>query len=159
MERSFQEYGGSLKTVTSFKYLVPVLMAWDDNWPYVAGNLKKSRKNWTRMTRILVWEGADPRISGLFLKADVQAVLIFGSDIGVPTPRFGRALESFQHRFAWRITGRQPIIREEEGWEYPPLALEMEEAGFDEIRVYILNRQNMVSQYIATQPIMDLCKR
>ena len=35
----------------------------------------------------------------------------------------------------------------------------MEEAGFEEIRVYILKRQNMVAQYIVTRPILDLCER
>ena len=34
----------------------------------------------------------------------------------------------------------------------------MEESRFDEIGVYILKRQNTVAQYIATRPIMDLCK-
>ena len=32
----------------------------------------------------------------------------------------------------------------------------MEEAGFEKIRVYILKRQNRISQYIATQPILYL---
>ena len=35
----------------------------------------------------------------------------------------------------------------------------MEEAGFEEIGVYTLNRQNMFEQYIATRPILDLCKK
>ena len=35
----------------------------------------------------------------------------------------------------------------------------MDEVGFEEIRVYILKRQNAVAQYIATQNIIDLCKR
>ena len=34
----------------------------------------------------------------------------------------------------------------------------MEEAGFEEIGVYILKRQNTAAQYIVTRPIMDLCK-
>ena len=44
-------------------------------------------------------------------------------------------------------------------WEYPPLAAAMEEAGFEEIGVYIKRRKNTSSQYIATQTIMDLCER
>ena len=40
--------------------------------------------------------------------------------------------------------------RREGGWEYPLLASAMEEAGFEEIRFYILKRQNTVAQYIAT---------
>ena len=35
----------------------------------------------------------------------------------------------------------------------------MEEAGFDEIGVYITRRKNTVAQYIATQPILDLFER
>ena len=35
----------------------------------------------------------------------------------------------------------------------------MEEVGFEEIGDYILNIQNMVAQYIATRPIMDLCEK
>ena len=35
----------------------------------------------------------------------------------------------------------------------------MAEAGFKEIGTYITRRQNMVAQYIATRPIMELCER
>ena len=35
----------------------------------------------------------------------------------------------------------------------------MKEAGFKEIRTSITNRQNTVAQYIATQPLLDLCER
>ena len=34
-----------------------------------------------------------------------------------------------------------------------------EEAVFEEIWDYILNRQNMVTQYIAAQPIMELYEK
>ena len=35
----------------------------------------------------------------------------------------------------------------------------MVEAGFEGIRKYVTGRQNTVAQYIATQPILDLCER
>ena len=35
----------------------------------------------------------------------------------------------------------------------------MEEAGFEEIGVYIIRSQNTFAQYITTRPIMDLCER
>ena len=38
------------------------------------------------MTRILGWEGADIRITGLFFKVVVQAVLIFRSETWILTP-------------------------------------------------------------------------
>ena len=39
------------------------------------------------------------------------------------------------------------------------MASAMEEAGFEDIWFYIQNIQNTVAQYIATQPILDLCER
>ena len=74
----------------------------------------------------------------MFSKAVVHVVLLFGSNMWVMTPRMGRALGSFQHGVARRITGRQPKKREEGGWKYPPLAAFKEEAGFEEIWAYIL---------------------
>ena len=35
----------------------------------------------------------------------------------------------------------------------------MEEAGFEEIRVYITRKHNTFTQYIATRKILDLCER
>ena len=54
LERAFQAYGEPLETVTLFKYMGRVLTVGDDNWPTVAGNLRKDRKNWTWMKRILI---------------------------------------------------------------------------------------------------------
>ena len=106
-ERSFQDYGEPLETVTSFKYLGRVLTAGDDNWTEVAVNLRKLRKSWVQMTRILSQEGADLKVSGNFFKVVVQVVLIFVAETWVLTPRMERALSSFQHRVARRLTRRQ----------------------------------------------------
>ena len=35
----------------------------------------------------------------------------------------------------------------------------MAEEGFKETRTYVTRRQNTVAQYIATRPILDLCKQ
>ena len=64
--------------MTLFKYLGRVMTAGDDNWKAVAGNLRKARKICARTKIILIWEGADPNVSGIFFKVVVQAVLIFG---------------------------------------------------------------------------------
>ena len=99
-ERAFQAYGELLETVTSFNYLGRVMKAGDEDCTVVTGNLRKAWKIWTWMTRILGREGADLRISGLFLNAVVQAVLLFGSDTWVLNPHIERSLGSFQHRVA-----------------------------------------------------------
>ena len=87
MDRSFQAYGEPLETVTLFKYLVRVMTAADDNWPVLVVKIRKYWKSWTRMTKILGWGRGDLRISGLFLKAVVQAVLLFRvGDVGTDPP-------------------------------------------------------------------------
>ena len=70
-DRDLPAYGRPLVTVTSFKYLGWVLTAADDNWPEVVENLCKARKIWARLARILGWEGASPRVSGIFFKSIV----------------------------------------------------------------------------------------
>ena len=46
--------------------------------------------------RILSREGAAPQVSGLFFKAVVQAVLLFGLEKCVATPRMGKDLGGFR---------------------------------------------------------------
>ena len=53
LERDFQASWEPLETVTSFKYLGRVLTVGEDDWMAVAGNLRKARKSWMQMTKIL----------------------------------------------------------------------------------------------------------
>ena len=39
----------------------------------------------------------------------------------------------------------------------PPIAEALREAGLKELELYIRRRNNMVVQFIAIRPIMDLC--
>ena len=111
------------------------------------------------MSQILSWERVDPKVLGHFFKTVVQAVLLFGTEMWVLTPRMERALSSFQQRVARRITGRQLRRRWIGSLDYPPLVVAMSEAGFEEIRTYVTRRQNTVAQYITKRPILKLCER
>ena len=46
-------------------------------------NIKKVQNKWMRVLRILGQKGADDKTSGMFYKALVQLVLIFGSETWV----------------------------------------------------------------------------
>ena len=122
----------------------------DNEWLAVVGKLGKAKKSWGRLSRILSREGADSKLSGNFYKAVSQAVLLFGSDTWVLTPRMERALDSFQQRVARRITVIQTRRREDRSWAYPPLEEAMGEIGFEGIRKSVTRRQNTVVQYIST---------
>ena len=46
-------------------------MAVDNNWLEVAGNMRKARKSWILMNRILGWGGAYLSIPGVLFKVFV----------------------------------------------------------------------------------------
>ena len=52
--RSFQAYARPLESATYFKCLGRIMMASDNNWPAVVGNLLMSKKIWACLSRILV---------------------------------------------------------------------------------------------------------
>ena len=116
------------------------MTAGDDNWPAVAGTLKKARKSWGRLRRILGREGAKARISVAFFKGVVQQVLLFGAETWVVTPRMERALSGFLHGAARRLTGSQARRGRNGAWHYPSLEGAMREAVLTEIRKSIANR-------------------
>ena len=107
-ETAFTSDGIPLAPVTSFKYLGQILTKADDDWPSVVRNLRKARRKWVWLTRVLGREGADARILGQIYLAVVQSVMLYGSDTWVMTPRIYRMLGGFHHRVAQRLTERQP---------------------------------------------------
>ena len=69
-----------------------------------------------------------------------------------------RALSAFIHGAARRLTGRQPQKGRDGKWHYPSLEGAMKEAGLTDVRTSINRIHNTVAQYIATQPLLDLCE-
>ena len=59
--RAFSAYGRPLEMVTSFRYLVRVISAADNDWLAVVRNLSRTRVVWRKMARILSREGASLR--------------------------------------------------------------------------------------------------
>ena len=66
--------------------------------------------------------------------------------------------EGVQHRVARWIDGKHSQRIMDGIWEYPTLETAMQESRFEEVDSYVLRRHNTAAQYIAMQPIMDLCE-
>ena len=79
-------------------------MAAENDWPAVVKKLSRARKVWSRMSRILSRKGSALRVPGLFFNSVVKAVLLFGVETYVVTPRSGKALGGFQTQVARRLT-------------------------------------------------------
>ena len=122
LERAFHAYGKQMKAVTDFRYLRRLLTATDDDWPAVAGNIRKARVSWGQLARVLGQEGADLKVSRSFYTAVTQQVLLFGAESWVLTGKTEAALDAFQGRVARRLTGRQPRRGNDGKWFYPSLA-------------------------------------
>ena len=103
LEQSFSAYGEELERVDVFKYLGR-LLAYDDNdVQAVRNNIKKARKCWSRVSCVLRAENAPPRVCGMFYKATVQAILLFGSETWNITTTMQSRLEGFHIRAAYRM--------------------------------------------------------
>ena len=76
------------------------------------GNLRKAWTEWDRFSRILVRGGSNMQVSGIFFKAVVQVVILFGLETWVTNPHMGQAMGSSQHGVARGIMGRKTKIRE-----------------------------------------------
>ena len=154
--RDFSAYGRSLEMLTYFKYLGWVILATYDNCTAVVRNLDRAKMVWRRMSHILRREETTPRVSIFFFKAAIQAVLIFGAETWVVTPRMGKALGGFQTQVTRRLAGQLLQRTTVDTWEYTSAAAAREAAGLLMMEEYIRRRQNTVAQYIATRSLLDL---
>ena len=50
------------------------------------------------------------------------------------------------------------LMRDTAGrWVYPPLNVAMMAVGLEEVKTYVLRRQNTITHYIVTRLILDIC--
>ncbi len=78
--RTFTAYGEDLERVEVFIYLRQFLAYNNKDSQAMWSNLKKACKSWVQVSRVLRAENASPKVCGVFYKATVQAVLLFGSE-------------------------------------------------------------------------------
>ena len=90
--------------MTSFRYLVRLILAANDDWPAVIRNMAKARAVWRRITNIFIRKGARSWVYIFFFKDLVQLVLLFYAETWVVTPRMGRVLGGFQDQVARQLT-------------------------------------------------------
>ena len=158
LEHRFSAYGEWLERVEVFRYLGR-LLAYDDNDSQaLRSNLRKARKCWGRLQRVLRAENASPRVSGMFYKATVQAVLLFGSESWNLTPSAIKCLEGFHLRAARRMTGMMPCKQPDGSWTYPSSEKVLEKAGLHTIAEYIEVRRNTILKFLINRPIHSLCE-
>jgi len=148
--------GVPLGAVQMHQHLGRLLACNDNDWPAIQTQLKKARSRWGSLSRILVREGAIPRVSGMFYKAVVQAVLLHGCESWVLTDKVWKVLASF-HNGAARCITRKMTYKVGEVWIYPPLEEAREDAGVHSIQHCVEKRQNRVAMHVASRPMWPHC--
>ena len=100
LNMQFYAYGDDLERFEVFKYLGRLLSYHDNNTQAMRANLAKARGCWAWVSRVLRAEIASPKVSGVFYKATIQAVLLFGSEAWNLAPSGLACLEGFHLRAA-----------------------------------------------------------
>ena len=154
----FTAYGDKLEMVEAFKYLGRFIRFDDKDAQALRGNLGKVRKVWGRLQRVLWAENASSRVYGMFYKATVMSVLLFGSKSWNLPPLAIKCLEGFNLRAARRMTGMRPRKEPDGSWTYPSTEEVLKVAGLHTIAHYIEVRQNTILKFIIDQPIHTLCE-
>jgi hypothetical protein len=106
---------------------------------------------------VLRAKNATARTCGMFYKATVQAVLLYGSEAWNLSPTSVKQLEGFYIRAAWRMSGLQPEKKPNGSWSYPCSKDVLETAGLHTIAHYMDVRRQTVAHVIMNRPIWELC--
>jgi hypothetical protein len=157
LQQTFKAYGADLERVEVFKYLGR-LLAYDNNdVQAVRENLKKVHGVWARLSRTIRAENASPHACGIFYKATVQSILLFGSETWNLSPQSLKCLEGFHLRAAWRMAGKRPKKLPDSTWTYPNSAAVIDKVGLKTIAHYIGVRRQHIASYIVNKPIFQTC--
>ena len=105
LEVEFTAYSESLEQVDVLKYLGRLLAMDDNDMQAVRHNLRKARV-WKRISVLLRRENLPPRVCGMFYKAVVQSVLLYGSETWTLSASSMKCLEGF-HYLASRLQDGQ----------------------------------------------------
>ena len=76
--------------------------------PAMRRNLKRARKTWGRLLKVLEKRGAAPKAAGMFYQGIVVSVLLYGSKTWFLPPSGLKVLEGFNIEAARRLTNMRP---------------------------------------------------
>ncbi len=133
----FTAYRDELERAEVFKYLGQLLAYDDNNTQPMQENLKKAHKSWGQVSCVLRAENTLPKICGVFYKATVQAVLLFGSETWKLSPLSLKSLERFHVCAACCMAGKMPTKNPDGTWTYPCLRDVLKAVGSRTIGHYI----------------------
>ncbi len=103
-------------------------------------------------------EYASPKVSGVFYRATVQAVQLFGSETWKLSPSSLKSLDGFHLRVAGCMAGMQPTRNPDGTWTFPSSKDVLKAVGLKMIDHYIGVCQETIARFIVDQPLFALCR-
>ncbi len=82
-------------------------------------------------------ENATPKMCGMFYKATMQALLLYGSETWSLSQSGMKRLEGFHIRPAWQMSGKWPEQNKDGSWMYPRLEDVLKAVGLKSIAHYV----------------------
>jgi len=120
-------------------------------------NLRRARCKWHKLSKLLHREGANPRIFGMFCKAVVQTVSLFGCESWTLTDAMWTVLKGFHHRAVRRVADMMACRGPGGGWICPSLEEALKKDGACAMEHCASNRQQRTLDCISTRPIWMHC--
>ena len=150
---SFTIQGEEVERVDQFRHLGRPILANDQDTGAIQYNLKRAQAKWQTLARVLAVEGVKPKVTGMFYKAVVQSVLLYGSETWVLTRANYDILNSFHMAVARKISKSQARWNPEtEEWDRTAAAIALERAGLFPLITYLVKRREYILPYAMTIP-------
>ena len=140
-----------LEKVDSFLYLGRWVQANDSDLLAVYANIRKAKAKWRSLARVLLRERASPKVTAIFYKAVVLAVLLYGCETWTINDQLYKILDSFHVTIARQIA-KLPIRYDDnrEAWIYPSLTKVFRRSGLSPMYDYLYNRRQYILPFART---------
>jgi len=123
----------------------------------VHANLRRARCKWHKLSHLLHGEGAHPWIFGMFHKAVVQTVLLFGCESWTVTDAVPTVLKGFHHWAARRMADMMACRGPGCGWIHPSLEEALEKAGLHAMELNIVCPNGNNAQWTTSPQDLSGC--
>ena len=145
---TFTVNGKQIERVREFRYLGRIITDNDDDTRCIKDNIKRAKKRWNCIAKILKREGANAVCMSRFYLTIVQAVLLYGAESWAIFQRNMDLLKSFHWRSIRYMTGVHIAKQRDGAWFIPDHEELLRKCRLFPIETYIERRRGTLRMYM-----------
>ena len=111
---------------------------------YAFMNISKTRERFSRLSNLIVREGADVVVGGRIYVAVVLAVLLYSSKSWVWTSSMFNSIHGFHYQACWQLVDKRPKRLQNGMYVYCPVDEALKFCKLRPIQVYIDRRRHNI---------------